>query len=125
MFHKWWFCDVPHARTSFETASALLRRPRDMPAAVNSSASAAGSGTDADSDWSRIVMRARPLELRLGDAVERGEQRVGFQSEVDVDVVAVEELALHRHQSGRQLGVTDVDRQYDVAGLSQLGGPSR
>ena len=71
--------------------------------------------TDADRDRSGVVVRARPLELRLGDVVERGEQRVGLEPEVDVDVVAVEELALHRHQSRGQLGVADVDRQDDVA----------
>ena len=66
---------------------------------------------DADRDRSGVVMRPRSLELRLSDRVERGEQRVGLEPEVDVDIVAVEQLALHRHQSGRQLGVADVERQ--------------
>ena len=60
------------------------------------------------------------LQLRLGDRVERGEQRLGVHPEVDVDIVAIEQLTLHRHQAGRQLGVADVDRQNDVTCLTHL-----
>ena len=80
---------------------------------------------DTDRDGAGVVVRAGPFQLRLRNRVEGREQCIGLQSEVNVDVVAIEQLALHRHQACSHLGVTDVDRQDDVARVSQLDEPSR
>ena len=66
-----------------------------------------------------------PIELALGEPVERGEQPVGLQPEVDVGIVTIEQLAFHGHQARSQLRIADVDRQDDIAGVTQLGVPSR
>jgi hypothetical protein len=57
-------------------------------------------------------MLASAGKLRLDQGVERGEQCVGTQVVIDVDLVAVDQLALHGDQADAHLGATDVDGEH-------------
>ena len=76
---------------------------------------------DAYPDGPRAVMRSRPLQLSLCNRVERREQCFRIETEVDIDVFAIDELTLQRHQASRELHIADVNRQHDVAGCTHLG----
>lgn len=71
--------------------------------------------TDTDGNGPHAVVITSAGQLTVHHGVQAVEQGVGGQSVIDGDLLAVDQLALHRHQPGCHLGAADVDAQHDVA----------